>query len=586
MFTPRPSIRAAALVAASLALAPACVRAAPAAPGSAPPPGAVPPNEFLSPAVPQPLTGFGTSCAASGEFIAVGEPQGGPGGNGAVHVFRRDPMAGIVEEAFIPMPAVAGAGAFGSAVAIGSDRLAVGAPGAPGSALPGRVLLYRRQPQGVWTLTQVLSGAWCGQATAGTVVGFGREVRLAGNRLLVSAPDGSVFQVPCGTPAFMAGCAFLYQLNPQGQFAPAGQLPSELPETSVIPIVAEAIDFDGSRAALTLRDGASSRVLIFAVAPPSLEAVVDLPAGGFLGAGGPGSPGSGPVGGRISLLGDALAVGQPAWQGSGRVAIFREAPKSGWFLEALLGQSDGGSFGTSVALGPGAESTGVLVATAPDHATACGSADGAAPLGEAFVFRVLDGIWTELQPLQLSEEGKGEQCFGMGGQVVLQHEEVLIGAANGAVTLPGLSQLARVGSFHPVTDCNGDGIPDSQIVASNPGLDCNRNGLYDLCEILGGAAQDDNANFVPDSCEFALGDFNLDGAVSGADLGIILGAWGTGGGPTDLNHDGVVDGADLGIVLANWGATFPPGFCGNGIPEPGESCANCPEDVPCPPDAP
>ena len=50
-------------------------------------------------------------------------------------------------------------------------------------------------------------------------------------------------------------------------------------------------------------------------------------------------------------------------------------------------------------------------------------------------------------------------------------------------------------------------------------------------------------------------DLNRDGTVTGADLGILLGAWGTDGGSTgaDLNGDGNVSGADLGILLGAWG---------------------------------
>jgi hypothetical protein len=48
------------------------------------------------------------------------------------------------------------------------------------------------------------------------------------------------------------------------------------------------------------------------------------------------------------------------------------------------------------------------------------------------------------------------------------------------------------------------------------------------------------------------GDLNGDGVVNGADLGILLAAWG-GRGPADLNGDGTVSGADLGIQLSNWG---------------------------------
>ena len=53
---------------------------------------------------------------------------------------------------------------------------------------------------------------------------------------------------------------------------------------------------------------------------------------------------------------------------------------------------------------------------------------------------------------------------------------------------------------------------------------------------------------IPD----CLGDLNGDGLVDGADLGVLLGAWG-GTGPADLNGDGTIDGADLGALLGAWG---------------------------------
>ena len=49
-----------------------------------------------------------------------------------------------------------------------------------------------------------------------------------------------------------------------------------------------------------------------------------------------------------------------------------------------------------------------------------------------------------------------------------------------------------------------------------------------------------------------IGDLNDDGTVDGADLTILLGAWGTDDSIADLNGDGIVDGADLTILLANW----------------------------------
>ena len=47
-------------------------------------------------------------------------------------------------------------------------------------------------------------------------------------------------------------------------------------------------------------------------------------------------------------------------------------------------------------------------------------------------------------------------------------------------------------------------------------------------------------------------DLNQDNVVNGADLGLLLGAWGTSG-PGDLDNDGVVTGADLGLLLGAWG---------------------------------
>jgi hypothetical protein len=48
-----------------------------------------------------------------------------------------------------------------------------------------------------------------------------------------------------------------------------------------------------------------------------------------------------------------------------------------------------------------------------------------------------------------------------------------------------------------------------------------------------------------------FGDLDGNGLVNGADLGLMLGAWGTAG-PGDLNGDGIVNGADLGLLLGAW----------------------------------
>lgn len=50
------------------------------------------------------------------------------------------------------------------------------------------------------------------------------------------------------------------------------------------------------------------------------------------------------------------------------------------------------------------------------------------------------------------------------------------------------------------------------------------------------------------------GDLNDDGVCNGADLSIVLGAWGTFDGPYDFNQDGIVDASDVSMLLQQWGA--------------------------------
>ena len=49
------------------------------------------------------------------------------------------------------------------------------------------------------------------------------------------------------------------------------------------------------------------------------------------------------------------------------------------------------------------------------------------------------------------------------------------------------------------------------------------------------------------------GDLDGDGVVGGADLGLLLAAWGSADPEADLDGSGTVDGSDLGLMLASWG---------------------------------
>lgn len=66
------------------------------------------------------------------------------------------------------------------------------------------------------------------------------------------------------------------------------------------------------------------------------------------------------------------------------------------------------------------------------------------------------------------------------------------------------------------------------------------------------AAVDDFAVVVPGCPAVVIGDLDGNGVVEGADLALLLGAWGTAGGPADLDDDGTVGGSDLAVLLGNW----------------------------------
>jgi hypothetical protein len=115
-------------------------------------------------------------------------------------------------------------------------------------------------------------------------------------------------------------------------------------------------------------------------------------------------------------------------------------------------------------------------------------------------------------------------------------------------------------------DVDGNGRPDLLIKpeghldwylhANFPtdAVDCDGSQVADDCEIASGDTPDANSNGIPDGCEapIVVGDLDGSGIVDGADLGLLLQAWGDIGVPADLDGSGVVDSADLGILLAGW----------------------------------
>ena len=114
-------------------------------------------------------------------------------------------------------------------------------------------------------------------------------------------------------------------------------------------------------------------------------------------------------------------------------------------------------------------------------------------------------------------------------------------------------------SIGDALDFDGDGVGDATLTdfttssVIGPGL-----GISDEPWVFVGveAESPEAGSFeavlrVPISGSDSPADLNGDGVVNGADLAILLGAWG-GRGLADLNGDGEVNGADLAILLGAW----------------------------------
>lgn len=155
------------------------------------------------------LDQFGAGLATSGTLAAVGSP-GANAQKGRVDVYERQglvfaPLAVLVPESTLPRAA------FGAALAMDGDTLAVGAPNPhhPSSST-GRVWIYKRVGND-FLLQQLLQ-----PPTALLGDQFGRSLALRGDRLVVGAP----YDDDLGA---QSGSAFIYDRS-AGSFGLTAQL--------------------------------------------------------------------------------------------------------------------------------------------------------------------------------------------------------------------------------------------------------------------------------------------------------------------------------------------------------------------------
>ncbi len=81
-----------------------------------------------------------------------------------------------------------------------------------------------------------------------------------------------------------------------------------------------------------------------------------------------------------------------------------------------------------------------------------------------------------------------------------------MGPTNSSTTYPGWNlDDVEIWGIQPLTDCNGNDVPDNVDIAEGTSLDCNSNLYPDECDVVEGTSPDCNSNGIPDECDAAEG---------------------------------------------------------------------------------
>ncbi len=114
---------------------------------------------------------------------------------------------------------------------------------------------------------------------------------------------------------------------------------------------------------------------------------------------------------------------------------------------------------------------------------------------------------------------------------------------SGMVIFGELSDLDSPGDVVAAVEGDVDGDGESDIITVNS----------ETTVAVAGGPMGTVSVFLNESSVITIfGDLNGDGLVNGADLGLLLAAWGSADPDADLNGDGIVNGSDLGLLLAAW----------------------------------
>lgn len=473
---------------------------------------------------------------------------------GSANVYRKNAQGQWIFEAKLVASDGVTSDAFGYSVAIYADTIVVGAPFDDGTlADQGSAYIFKRNANGTWSqITKLVA------TDAATTDSFGASVAIT-NTGLGSSSFGDLVLV--GTPLNDVGSlqdqgsVYVFKRNTSGTWAGEGQIAVTGSDAGAFENFGWSVSAYGDRALIgapfdTIA-GAQYRGSAYMWRRSSTgvwtqEAKLVANDGAA----------SDYFGYAVSLFGNQCIVGAPT-DDFGTVAdrgsayVFQLSGTSTWLQEAKLVASDGAAldnFGSFVAI-----QGDIAICGAPnDDGTVDGSSTSYADVGSAYFFKQTGGSTWAQQARIAGSVGQTGRVFG--NAVAVFGTTALIGANGEDIGNPIRENQGSASVYNLMPpDCNNNGVPDDEDIASGIAQDCNGNGRPDSCDLADGGADSDNDGKI-DACEIAYGDFDLNGAISGTDLSVILSAWGATNPPAgDLDGDSTVGGTDLTILLGRWG---------------------------------
>lgn len=358
-------------------------------------------------------TAFGSALALGGDVLAVGEPLEVAPASGTVHVYTPGPQGWREAQALTAQDTpdaalVADGGGFGTSLALSGDTLAVGVPQAENGA--GVVMVFARNAAGQWVWSATLNGSTLGSATV-PVNDFGRAVALGGDTLAVGAPLAAeansgavfVFRRNSATGAWSSVRSLVAPLGPRALFGHAVALSGDT-------LVAGAPLYTLEQGAVQIRERNRGGADAWGLALSQ-----------------PGPPGGNEYGGSefgaaVAVAGNTALVGAPTEANSPGTAYLYARDSAGVWAAAgqLVARAmlvEGSAYGQAVAL----MGTHAIVA-----APSVELAGPYGPRGSVFVFEQAGGAWEQRQRLQDS----GAVCQSFGSALASDGTRLAAGASD------------------------------------------------------------------------------------------------------------------------------------------------------------